>query len=495
MSLSFEEVIKSKENAEIKTKAFINGKYVDSLDGDTFDKVSPIDGKVIAKIASCKQADVDLAVNAARQAYEKGVWSDITPEQRKNILYAFANLVEAHHMELATLETMDMGKPISNSIGEIRRCFNGIRWFAEAIDKLYGAVATTRPSINAQIVREPYGVVAAIIPWNYPLMMAVWKFAPALAAGNSVVLKPAEQSPLTLLRIAEFAKQAGIPDGVFNVVPGYGETAGQALALHMDVDKITFTGSSEVGKLIMQYSGLSNMKRVSLECGGKCPNIVFPDAYDLDDAAKQTAGAMFYNSGQVCDSPTRLLIHKSIKEAFLKKLIEYSKEYMPKNPLDPACSMGSVVTGEQMERILNYIEIGKAEGAKLIMGGKQVLSESGGYYVEPTIFSDVNNKMRIAQEEIFGPVLSVIEFETEEEAIEIANDSIYGLCAFVWTSDLKKAVSLSKKLKCGKVLINSTGDGDWSVPHGGFKQSGFGRDKSIESIDQYTQTKLTWIEL
>ncbi len=495
MSLSFEEVIKSKENAEIKTKAFINGKYVDSLDGDTFDKVSPIDGKVIAKIASCKQADVDLAVNAARQAYEKGVWSDITPEQRKNILYAFANLVEAHHMELATLETMDMGKPISNSIGEIRRCFNGIRWFAEAIDKLYGAVATTRPSINAQIVREPYGVVAAIIPWNYPLMMAVWKFAPALAAGNSVVLKPAEQSPLTLLRIAEFAKQAGIPDGVFNVVPGYGETAGQALALHMDVDKITFTGSSEVGKLIMQYSGLSNMKRVSLECGGKCPNIVFPDAYDLDDAAKQTAGAMFYNSGQVCDSPTRLLIHKSIKEAFLKKLIEYSKEYMPKNPLDPTCSMGSVVTGEQMERILNYIEIGKAEGAKLIMGGKQVLSESGGYYVEPTIFSNVNNKMRIAQEEIFGPVLSVIEFETEEEAIEIANDSIYGLCAFVWTSDLKKAVSLSKKLKCGKVLINSTGDGDWSVPHGGFKQSGFGRDKSIESIDQYTQTKLTWIEL
>ncbi len=495
MSLLFEEVIKSKENAEIKTMAFINGKYVDSLDGDTFDKVSPIDGKVIAKIASCKQADVDLAVSAARQAYEKGVWSDITPEQRKNILYAFANLVEAHHMELATLETMDMGKPISNSIGEIRRCFNGIRWFAEAIDKLYGAVATTRPSINAQIVREPYGVVAAIIPWNYPLMMAVWKFAPALAAGNSVVLKPAEQSPLTLLRIAEFAKQAGIPDGVFNVVPGYGETAGQALALHMDVDKITFTGSSEVGKLIMQYSGLSNMKRVSLECGGKCPNIVFPDAYDLEDAAKQTAGAMFYNSGQVCDSPTRLLIHKSIKEAFLKKLIEYSKEYMPKNPLDPACSMGSVVTGEQMERILNYIEIGKAEGAKLIMGGKQVLSESGGYYVEPTIFSDVNNKMRIAQEEIFGPVLSVIEFETEEEAIEIANDSIYGLCAFVWTSDLKKAVSLSKKLKCGKVLINSTGDGDWSVPHGGFKQSGFGRDKSIESIDQYTQTKLTWIEL
>ncbi|EPR07720.1 aldehyde dehydrogenase [Ruminiclostridium papyrosolvens] len=495
MSLSFEEVKKLKENAEIKTQAFINGKYADSLDGDTFDKVSPIDGKVIAKIASCKQADVDLAVSAARQAYEKGVWSDITPEQRKNILYAFANLVEAHHMELATLETMDMGKPISNSIGEIRRCFNGIRWFAEAIDKLYGAVATTRPSINAQIVREPYGVVAAIIPWNYPLMMAVWKFAPALAAGNSVVLKPAEQSPLTLLRIAEFAKQAGIPDGVFNVVPGYGETAGQALALHMDVDKITFTGSSEVGKLIMQYSGLSNMKRVSLECGGKCPNIVFPDAYDLDDVAKQTAGAMFYNSGQVCDSPTRLLIHKSIKESFLKKLIEYSKEYMPKNPLDPACSMGSVVTGEQMERILNYIEIGKAEGAKLKMGGKQVLCESGGYYVEPTIFSDVNNNMRIAQEEIFGPVLSVIEFETEEEAIEIANDSIYGLCAFVWTSDLKKAVSLSKKLKCGKILINSTGDGDWSVPHGGFKQSGFGRDKSIESIEQYTQTKLTWIEL
>ncbi|SET05064.1 aldehyde dehydrogenase [[Clostridium] polysaccharolyticum] len=483
-----------KEGITIYTEAYIDGKYQKSVTGKTFENISPIDGSVITDIAFCQIEDVNLAVKAARRAFEEGVWSGQNPENRKEILYKFADIIEEHIEELAYLETLDMGKPINNSMGEMKRCVKGIRWFGEAIDKVYGDVATTRNSIFATITKEPVGVVAAVIPWNYPLMMAVWKFAPALAAGNSVIVKPAEQSPLTMLRIAEFATQAGIPNGVLQVLPGLGEVTGKVLGEHMDVDKITFTGSAEVGKMMLQYAGNSNMKRVSLECGGKCPNIVFADAKNLDDVAKQTVGAMFYNSGQVCDAPTRLLVDKKIKDDLLKKILMYCKEYQPCNPFDPKCNMGTIVSREQMERVLSYIEIGKKEGAQLLIGGNQVHPVEGGYYIEPTIFVNVKNSMRIAQEEIFGPVLCVLEFDSCQEAIEIANDSSYGLCAFVWTDDLKKAMQLRSKIKCGKVLINSTSDGDWSVPHGGFKQSGFGRDKSLEAMDQYLQTKLTWFE-
>ncbi|MCL2051388.1 MAG: aldehyde dehydrogenase [Lachnospiraceae bacterium] len=494
MNMNFNEVLKMKEKAELKTQAFINGEYTDAIDKKTFDNISPIDGKLIARIASCSEKDAEKAVKSARQAFNKGIWSQMLPEQRKSIMYNFASLIENHLFELALMETIDMGKPISDALGEIKRCAKGIRWFAEASDKVYGKVAMTRSNVSAQIIKEPYGVVAAIIPWNYPLMMAVWKFAPALATGNSVILKPAEQSPLSLIRLADLALSAGIPAGIFQVLPGYGETVGKALACHLGVDKIAFTGSTEVGKLILQYSGLSNMKAVSLECGGKCANIVFADAQNLDHVAQQAAGAIFYNSGQVCDAPTRLLIEKPIYNEFIEKVKHYSQDYAPLNPLNPSSKMGSMVSEEQMSNVLEYISIGLAEGAKLVMGGKQVNEDTGGFYIEPTIFADVKNNMRIAQEEIFGPVLSILKFETLAEAIEIANDSIYGLCTFAWTSDLNKAREISKNVRCGKILINSTSDGEWSVPHGGFKQSGFGRDKSLESMDQYVQTKLIWTE-
>jgi len=481
-------------NVSIETRAFINGEYVKAIGGKTFKDICPINNEIIAEIESCDDKDIDFAVKSARKSVEEGKWSELAPEKRKEILFRFANCIEDNLNDLAIMECIDIGKPISAAIGEIKRCVAGIKWFAEAIDKVYGDIATTESNRLANIIREPYGVIGAIIPWNYPLMMAVWKFAPALAAGNSIVLKPAEQSPLSLIKIAGLAKEAGIPDGVFNVVPGYGEIAGKALACHMDIDKITFTGSTEVGKLVMQYSGQSNLKNVSLECGGKSANIVFADANDLDYIAKQTVGSMFYNSGQVCDAPTRLLVEEEIYDIFVDKIINESKKYMPINPLERESQMGCMVSAEQMERVLEYIEIGKSEGAKLVLGGNQVLKETNGFYIEPTIFSDVRNNMRIAQEEIFGPVLSIIKFKTSEEVIDIANDSIYGLCSFIWTSNINRALYLSKKIKAGKVLINSMSDSNWSVPHGGFKQSGFGRDKSIESLMQYSNSKLIFIE-
>jgi acyl-CoA reductase-like NAD-dependent aldehyde dehydrogenase len=324
--------------------------------------------------------------------------------------------------------------------------------------------------------------------------MACWKFAPALATGNSFILKPAEQSPLSALRIAELAVEAGMPEGVFNVVPGFGPTAGKALGMHMDVDKLGFTGSTEVGRYFLSYSGQSNMKRVSLECGGKSPNIIFADAPDLDHAAKMAADGMFGNSGQVCDAPSRLLIEKSIKDEFLEKVNEYSKPWMPDDPFKPETLMGSIVDKTQTKRILSYIDTGKSEGANVLTGGEQVKQDSGGYYISPTILKDVKNDMKVAKEEIFGPVLCSIDFENEDDALQIANDTSYGLNAIIWSNDLNKVHKLAKRIKSGKVLINSLSDGDMSLPHGGYKQSGFGRDKSLEALDQYTQSKLTLIE-
>ena len=325
--------------------------------------------------------------------------------------------------------------------------------------------------------------------------MACWKFAPALATGNSFILKPAEQSPLSALRVAELAMEAGIPEGVFNVIPGFGPTAGKALGTHMDVDKLGFTGSTEVGRYFLSYAGESNMKRVSLECGGKSPNIIFADAPDLDHAAKMAADGMFGNSGQVCDAPSRLLVENSIKDEFLEKVVKYSEPWAPGDPFDPSTLMGSIVDHTQTKRIMDYIDTGKNEGANVITGGEQVLQETGGCYVNPTVFKDVKNSMKVAKEEIFGPVLCTIDFENEDEALEIANDTNYGLNAMIWSNDLNKVHKLAKRIKSGKVLINSVSDGDMSLPHGGYKQSGFGRDKSLEALGQYTQTKLTLIEI
>lgn len=477
-------------------QAFINGRFTDAASGETFDNYSPIDGQVLTAIASCDKEDVDRAVKAARAIFEKGTWSEMAPRERKTVMLKFAALIADNADELALLETLDMGKPITFSRqGDMEGVVRTVQWYAEAIDKIYDELAPMGTGAVGMITREPLGVVGAVVPWNFPLLMAAWKFAPALAAGNSVIMKPAEQSPLTCLRVAELASEAGIPDGVFQVLPGFGETAGQALGRHMDVDMIAFTGSTEVGKYFLKYSAETNMKHVSLECGGKSPNIVFADAPDLDAAAQDAGMAVFYNSGQVCVAATRLLVEESVHDEFLEKVKKVGETMQPGDPLDPATMMGTMVDREQTERVKSYIEIGAKEGAKLAYGGKQVRQNTGGYYLEPTIFDGVKNDMRIAREEIFGPVLSTLTFKDPEEALSIANDSIYGLQASVWTRDINKAHKVARKLKAGTVNVNNTDGGDITVPFGGYKQSGIGRDKSLHAYDKYSQLKTTYIEL
>ena len=392
-----------------RNQAFIGGKFAPSLTGKTFDCINPATGQVLTKVAACEQADVDAAVKAARAAFEKGTWANMPPAQRKRIMLKLAELMMKNREELALLETLDMGKPIAFSTTvDIPGSANTVQWFAEAIDKIYDEVAPTPGNVVALITREPAGVVAAVVPWNFPLLMACWKISPALAAGNSVILKPAEQSPLTAIRLAELAAEAGIPEGVFNVLPGFGETAGQALGRHMDVDVLAFTGSTEVGKYFLRYSGESNMKQVWLECGGKSPNIVLADAPNLDIAARRTAFGIWFNQGEVCTAGSRLIVEDKIKDAFLEKVMAIGQKMMPGDPLDPKTQMGAMVDETQTKRVMGYIEAGQKEGAKLKMGGKQVHVDNAGSFIEPTVFDGVDNKMKIAQEEIFGPVLSVI---------------------------------------------------------------------------------------
>ena len=495
-ALSIETVKSHAEGLSFRNQAFIDGKFADAASGKTFDCVSPIDGKVLTQVAACDKEDIDRAATAARTAFEDGRWSRMAPAQRKKVLFRWAELLDKHATELALMETLDMGKPISDSASiDIPAVINCIRWNAEAIDKVYDEVAPTGTDAVAMLVREPMGVIGAVVPWNFPLLMAAWKMGPALATGNSMIIKPAEQSPLTMIRAAELAVEAGLPEGVLNVVPGFGETAGQALGRHMDVDGIAFTGSGEVGKLFMKYSGESNMKRVSLECGGKTPNIIMADAPDLDAAATAAAWGIFFNQGEVCNAGSRLLVEEKVKDQVIEKVMNVAKTMRVGDPLDPATQMGAMVDSTQMERVLGYIEKGQSEGAEVKLGGQRIMGQTGGYYIEPTVFDGVKNDMTIAQEEIFGPVLSTITFGDADEAIKIGNDTIYGLAAAVWTSDIKKAHRAAKALRAGSVWVNCFDAGDMTTPFGGYKQSGFGRDKSLHALEKYTELKTIWIDL
>jgi len=477
-------------------RAFINGQRIWARSERQFDNFSPIDGRKLGTVARCDTLDIDLAVAGARTAFEDGRWSRMAPARRKKVLIRFADLLQKNLSELALLETLDMGKPIKYSQSvDVPAAANCLRWYGEAIDKVYDEIAPTAADSLALITREPVGVVGCIVPWNYPLIMAAWKIAPALAAGNSVVLKPSEKSPLTALRMAELAVEAGLPEGVFNVVPGYGNEAGSALALHMDVDCIAFTGSTRVGKQIMQMAGQSNLKRCWMELGGKSANIVCADAPDLDAAVAAAVGSIYFNQGESCNAPSRLFVEASIKDRFIEKALAMVPRFQPGDPLDEATVMGAIVDATQLKTVMGYIDAGKDGGAQLLAGGQQVRVDTGGYYVAPTLFDKVDSTMRIAQEEIFGPVLSVLSFTDLNDAVRQANATPYGLQAAVWSANMSKAIQTARALRAGTVHVNQYDGDDITVPFGGYKQSGNGRDKSLHAFDKYTELKTTWIQI
>ncbi|WP_290877453.1 aldehyde dehydrogenase, partial [Aquabacterium sp.] len=469
-------------------RVLIEGQRRATASGETFAKCSPVHGRLLGPVARGQAADVDAAVRSARAAFEDRRWAGQPPAARKRVLQRWAELILAHRDELALLETLDMGKPIQHSLGvDVPAAARCIAWYGEAIDKVYDEVAPTGPQALALITREAMGVIGAIVPWNYPMIMASWKLGPALATGNSVVLKPSEKSPYTALRLAELALEAGLPPGVLNVVPGYGHEAGEALALHMDVDAIGFTGSTRVGRRMLGCAAESNLKRVHNELGGKSAFLIFPDTTDLERAARTAASSVFFNQGESCNAPTRVLVQQDLMTEVLAVMRDEAQAWQAGDPLNKATRLGAVVDEAQLRTVLRYVDQGQAEGAQLVCGGQQARADTGGHYVQPTVFAQVANHMAIAREEIFGPVISVIPFADEAEAIAIANDSPYGLQASVWSGQLDRAHRVSRALRAGTVHVNQYDEDDITVPFGGVKQSGNGRDKSLHAFDKYTE--------
>ena len=483
--------IASKLNFE--GRAFIDGKYVDAIDGQKFENINPATGETLCSVAKCNYKDVDLAVKASRKAFESGIWSRTSPEFRKDILLKFAELLRQHGEENSVLECVDTGKLIGDCIDEVANdAPMHFQWYGELIDKVFGKVAPTDPSITSLIVKEPIGVVAGVVPWNFPLMMAVWKAAPALAAGCSVIIKPAEDTPLTAIRVAQIAKEAGIPDGVFNVVPGFGDV-GEALGRHNDVDAVSFTGSTEVGGYFMKYSGESNLKTVGLEMGGKSPFIVLGDAIITDDLINNAINSAFWNGGQNCSANMRQIIHSKVKEEFLDKVLKKVKKIKVGDPLDPETNMGSMISEKHLATVDGFIQKGIDEGASLLYGGVSG-NDQKGFFAKPTLFDNLKENMTIAQDEIFGPVLGVLSVNSTEEALKMAKNSRYGLHASVFTQDINEAFHMAKSLPCGTVSVNTFSEGDIKTPFGGYKQSGsLSRDQGTEALNQYLQTKTIWI--
>jgi len=488
------------ENIAAKIKfpidPYINGKFQKSKAGKFMESINPATGSILTNISACDESDVNYAVEVSRKAFNSGEWANKHPSERKAVLLKLAQLIEENKTELAVLESLESGKPISEcEITDLPETIVTIQWHAEAIDKMYDQISPANVDAVGLITREPLGVVGCVLPWNFPLMMLAWKIAPALAGGNSVIVKPAEQTSMTALRVAELATEAGIPKGVLNVLPGEGPDVGEPMGRHLDIDAISFTGSTEVGRLFLEFSGQSNLKKIILECGGKNPAVVLSDANNLDGVAEHVVYAALWNMGQNCTANSRLIVHKSLKDTLLEKVIEKMADWKTGDPLDPSNQLGAIISREQYDKILGYIEIAKEQGAVLVKGGNAI--ESGkGMFIEPTLFTNVTPEMIIAQEEIFGPVFAMMVVDSDEKAIQLANETSYGLQASLFTSSVTKAHKYGRALQAGTVSVNCYGEGDISTPFGGYKLSGFGgRDNSLMAHDQYTETKTLWIDI
>tara|TARA_B110000091_G_scaffold174836_1_gene189068 strand:+ start:1679 stop:3190 length:1512 start_codon:yes stop_codon:yes gene_type:complete len=494
--LTLEEYRALADRITFSVNPFINGKFVKPLSGNTLETINPATEGVLATVAACGSDDVDAAVTAAQRAFDSGKWSRLHPGERKEIILKLAHLIEKNQHELAVLESLESGKPISEcQITDLPETISALKWHAEAADKIYDQISPSNESGIGLIVREPIGVVGAVLPWNFPLMMLAWKIGPALATGNSVIVKPAEQTSLTTLRVAELAFEAGIPAGVLNVLTGLGPDVGEPMGRHHGIGSISFTGSTEVGRFFLEFSAQSNLKKITLECGGKNPAVVLADAKNLDNIAKQITFSALWNMGQNCTANSRLIVHKDVKQSLLEKVLKEFDSWKTGDPLDPSNQLSSIISKSQYDKILSYIDISVKEGADLIYGGNAIKSGNG-FFIEPTIFDNVTPNMTIAKEEIFGPVLGIMSVDSDAQAIALANDTCYGLQASLFTSNVANAHRSARALQAGTVSVNCYGEGDISTPFGGYKTSGFGgRDNGFSAHDQYTETKTIWIDL